>query len=64
MSGCRCDECRKAQRDYMRDYYAGRGKATMQAHAAARNAATTRLVAMYPDDFRRLYESEKAARGL
>lgn len=60
-----CDPCRAAARAYQAAYRAAHRE--RRAHNATRNAARgramRRLVARHPEEFRELYEKEKARLG-
>jgi hypothetical protein len=57
---CRCEECTRAQREYMRFYRGSKVDAPMALSPAARERAVRRLIEQHPDDYQRLIEDEAA----
>lgn len=58
-----CDDCKRACRDYTRDYRRTRPLKYTQQEKAAKNAharAAWRLTRLYPEQFRALEEEERA----
>jgi len=49
-----CDACRKAKREYMRDFRARKGPANDRWWTRTRHAALERLAEEYPERFREL----------
>jgi hypothetical protein len=59
--GCRCDECRQARSAYMKKLRHSDNCAFYEEEKrknSARRKALTRLGAMYPTEFARLYKEE------
>lgn len=64
--GCRCDGCQQGNAAYMRHYRRSHPevRAADRAQTDSYNAALIRLRDLHRDDFDRIYEAEKAKRGL
>lgn len=57
-----CSECRRAQRDYMRDYRAKNAEQRDKdyRYGLARNRAISRLIAMHPAQWEALLADERS----
>lgn len=58
---CRCDDCRAAQRNYMRSLRGSALRVPVAVPARARSRAVMRLIRLHPDEFQRLCEEEATA---
>ena len=57
---CRCEDCTRAQREYMRFYRGSKIAAAVAVSWAARERAVRRLIEQHPADYKRLLDDEAA----
>lgn len=58
--GCRCDECRRVNREYMRFYRQSKLTTPIATSQRAYRRAELRLIDLHLDEFLRLVEDETA----